>query len=89
MPRLNAVSIQVSVKAIANLLHLPDNVKISCVRQTWEDAQMGRFEMIVESPDLPMTYDGQPLPWGNIVFHTEFCTADEISHIVRGEVKAA
>jgi hypothetical protein len=81
------VTLEVSLAAFRLLMKLPDDVKLLKVRQTWEQERAGKFDILVEGPDLQEVSDGEVIPWGKCTMHAEFCKADEVYHIVRSEVE--
>ena len=86
---MKAVEVQFSLELLRKFLHLPDDVRLTKVEQSYTDLQAGRFSVIVEGPSLPIVGVGQPVPWGYITIHNQWCDAEERTHIERGEVKAA
>lgn len=78
--------LEVNLDFLAQLIRLPDNAKFLKVRQSWEQEQSGRFEILIESPDLKDTHESLPIPWAKVILFNEFCLADEKIHIVRSEV---
>ena len=87
MPSQKVAIIEVSLPMLAQFLRLPSNVNFLKVRQTWEQERAGKFEILVEAPNLQEVHPGNAFPWGKCVMHMEFCKSDEILHIARSEVE--
>lgn len=84
---MNAGIVQISLGVLKHILKLPEEVKLLKVRQSWEQEREGKFEVLVESPNLLPTLRDNKYPWVTIKLETEFCREDEITHIVRGSVE--
>ena len=80
-------TIEVNLNLLRIFLKLPEHVKFLAVRQKWEQEKAGKFEILVESPDLKKVPPYDRIPWAQCVLHHEFCREDEITHIDRGELK--
>lgn len=81
------VIVEVGMQMLARILRLPPDVKFLKVRQTWEQEQNGKFEVLVQAPNLEEVHEGQAFPWGKCVLEMEFCKADEILHLARSHVE--
>ena len=51
-------------------MRLPSSVRLSKVRQSWEQEKNRTFEILAESPEFPETYEGQVYPEA-IIYITE------------------
>ena len=85
---MNAVEVQISLPVLHKLLHLPADVYLTKVSQTYQEQVEERFSVVAEGPGLSEVGPGQEIPWGNIIIHTEWCNTEERVHIVSGEVKS-
>ena len=79
--------VKINLEYLRRLLKLPDTVRFIKVRQDWNMEQMCIFEVLVESPDLQEVPEYSQIPEATIRQHSEFCTSDEITHVVCGELK--
>ncbi len=60
---MKAAIVRVSLTALENTLGLSKiDIKIIKVRQTWEEEQAGRFEMLIEGDSLKMVSEGDLIP---------------------------
>lgn len=71
--------VKVYLPSLRDILKLPENVKLLRVRQSWEDERQLRFEILVESPNLPLLAEGAPIPYARILVHTDPCIESEVS----------
>ena len=79
--------VEISMDFLRQLLKLPESVKFLAVKQT--ATEFGRkFEVLIESPDLPEVLQYDAIPRAKIILNAEFCAVDEITHIVAGTVEA-
>lgn len=85
---MNAVEVQISLPLLHELLHLPADVYLTKVSQTYQEQVDQRFSVVAEGPGLLEVGNRQDIPWGNIIVHTEWCNTEERVHIVSGEVKS-
>ena len=60
---MKAAIVRVNLTALESMLGLSKiGIKISRVRQTWEEEQAGRFEILIEGDNLKEIIEGQPIP---------------------------
>ena len=85
---MNAVEVQISLPVLHKLLHLPADVYLTKVSQTYQEQVDQTFSIVAEGPSLSKVGNRHYIPWGTIIIHTEWCNTEERVHIVSGEVKS-
>ena len=80
--------VEISMDFLRQLLKLPESVKFLAVKQDWTTEFGRKFEVLIESPDLPEVLQYDAIPRAKIILNAEFCAVDEITHIVAGTVEA-
>ncbi len=81
-------TVEISLDFLRQLLKLPQSVKFLAVKQDWVNEFGRKFEVLIESPDLPEVLQYDAIPRAKIRLNIEFCAVDEITHIVAGTVEA-
>jgi len=84
----HVVKVRINLAYLARLMKLPPHIKLTKVRQDWIMERSGSFEVLVESPELKEVPEYSKIPDAEIWQHYDFCREDEVSHLVKGEVKA-
>ena len=86
---MNAVEVQISLKLLKDFLHLPPDVKLTKVSQSYIELQDGYFSLVAEGENLPPISNGNSIPWGRIIIHSDWCNMEECIHITKAEVIVA
>ena len=77
---MKAGIVRVSLTALEQTLGLSKiGIKISRVRQTWEEERDGRFEILIEGDSLKEVIEGQPIPEVMLGMTTE-------AHLIKTEI---
>jgi len=84
---MNPGLLKISLDVLRILLKLPPDVKFTKVRQSWEQERTGDFEVLVEAPNLEETLPGNDYPFVRCTLAADFCTVDEVTHIVGGTIE--
>ena len=79
--------IKVTLILLKNIMSLPNDIKITRLRQSWEQERDGVFEMLAEGESLPEVMEGQAIPEARIIVHLNYCDKCNRSVIGSSEVK--
>ena len=79
--------ISISFETLRQLLKLPPDVQLVRVLPADNTYEPYNIRLVVTAHDLPLVCAGSVIPDVTVLVHTEFCREDEISHIVKGELK--
>lgn len=74
-----------TLRVLEDLLKL-GNIKITRIRQNWEQEVSGQFEMLLESADFDEVPENSKFPEATIMIHSEYCRHCNNNRVVKSEL---